>query len=93
MVFLLYIHLVHLILLLRLCVDLDDILEFCMTDCFMTTPFLLDYILHVYVGHTCILFTSKSLALIDSISLNCVFGWRLLLFVCSSTELVTRSKV
>ena len=77
MMFLLYIHLVHLILLLRLCVDLVDILVLYTIDCCMTTPLLLDYILNVYVGHTCIPFTSKSLVSIDSFSLYCVFDWRL----------------
>ena len=48
----LYIHLVHLIFLLRLCVDMDDILVLCMIDCCMTTHLLLDYMLIVYVGHT-----------------------------------------
>ena len=43
----LYIHLVHLIFPLRLCVDMDDILVLCMIDCCMTT-----YLLLVYVGHT-----------------------------------------
>ena len=33
----LYIHLVHLIFLLRLCVDMDDILVLCMIECCMTT--------------------------------------------------------
>ena len=46
------IHLIHLILLLRSCVDLDCILMFCMTDCCMTTLVLLDCMLHIYVGHT-----------------------------------------
>ena len=36
----LYIHLVHLIFLLRLCVDMDDILVLCMIDCCMTTQSL-----------------------------------------------------
>ena len=49
---LLYIHLVHLILLLRSCVDLDGILVLCMTNCCMTMPLLHDCMLHVYVGHT-----------------------------------------
>ena len=49
---LLYIHLVHLILLLRLHIDLDDIIVLCMTDRCMTTPLLLDYMLHVYVVYT-----------------------------------------
>ena len=50
----LYIHLIHLIFifLLRLCVDMDDILVFCMIDCCMTTHLLLDCMLLVYVGHT-----------------------------------------
>ena len=48
----LYIHLVHLIFMLRLCVDMDDILVFCMIDCCMTTHLLLDYMFLVYVGHT-----------------------------------------
>ena len=48
----LYIQFVHLIFLLRLCVDMDDILAFCMIDCCMTTHLLLDCMLHVYVGHT-----------------------------------------
>ena len=45
-------NLVHLIFLLRLCVDIDDILVLCMIDCCMTTHLLLDYMLLVYVGHT-----------------------------------------
>ena len=49
---LLYIHLVHLIFLLRLCVDMDDILVLCMIDCCMTTHLLLDCMVLVYVGHT-----------------------------------------
>ena len=48
----LYIQLIHLIFLLRLCVDMDDILVFCMIDCCMTTHLLLDCMLLVYVGHT-----------------------------------------
>ena len=48
----LYIHLVHLIFLLILCVDMDDILVLCMIDCCMTTHLLLDCMLLVYVGHT-----------------------------------------
>ena len=44
----LYIHLIHLILLLILCVDMNDILVLC-----MTASHLHDYTLHVYVGHTC----------------------------------------
>ena len=45
----LYIHLVHIIFLLRLCVNMDDILVLCMID--MTTHLLLDWMLLVYVGH------------------------------------------
>ena len=48
----LYIHLVDLIFLLRLCVVMDDILLLCMIDCCMTTHLLLDCMLLVYVGHT-----------------------------------------
>ena len=48
----LYIRLVHLIFLLRLCVDMDDILVLCMIYCCMTTHLLLDCMLLVYVGHT-----------------------------------------
>ena len=48
----LYIHLVHLIFLLRLFVDMNDILVLFMIDCCMTTHLLLDYMLLVYVGHT-----------------------------------------
>ena len=48
----LYIHFVHLIFLLRLCVDMDDILVLCMIDYYMTTHLLLDCMLLVYVGHT-----------------------------------------
>ena len=48
----LYIHLVHLIFLLRWCVNMDDILVLWMTNCCMTTHLLLDYMLLVYVGHT-----------------------------------------
>ena len=51
----LYIHLVHLIFLLRLCEDMDDILVLCMIDCCMTTHLLLNCMLLVYVGHTFIL--------------------------------------
>ena len=43
----LFFHLVHLIFLLRLCVDIYDILVLC-----MTTHLLLDCMLLVYVGHT-----------------------------------------
>ena len=48
----LYIHLVDLIFLLRLCVDIDNIFVLCMIDCCMTTQILLDCMLLVYVGHT-----------------------------------------
>ena len=49
---LLYTHHVHRILLLRWCVDMDDILMLCMIDYCMTTHLLLDCMLLVYVGHT-----------------------------------------
>ena len=45
---------VHLILMLRSCIDLDGILVLCMTNCCMTTPLLPDCMLHIYVRHTCI---------------------------------------
>ena len=45
-------NIVHLIFLLRLCVDMDDILVLCMIDCCMTTHLLLDCMLLVCVGHT-----------------------------------------
>ena len=50
----LYIHLVHLIFLLRLCVDMDDIHALCMTVCCLTTLLLHDCLSYVYVGCTCI---------------------------------------
>ena len=43
----LYIYLIHLIFLLRLCVDMDDILVLCMIDCCMTTHLLFDCMLLV----------------------------------------------
>ena len=49
---LLYIHLVHLILLFRSCVDMDGIYVLYMTNCCMTTTLLPDCMLYVYVGHT-----------------------------------------
>ena len=48
----LHIHLVDLIFMLRLCVDMDDILVLCMIDRCMITHLLLDCMLLVYVGHT-----------------------------------------
>ena len=48
----LYIHFVHLIFMLRWCVDMDDILVLCMIDFCMTTHLFLDCMLLVYVGHT-----------------------------------------
>ena len=48
----LYFHLVHFIFMLRVCVDMDDILVLCMIDYCMTTHLLLDCMLLVYVGHT-----------------------------------------
>ena len=42
----------HLVSLLRLCVDLDDMCVLCMTVCCMTTLLMLDRMLLVYVGHT-----------------------------------------
>ena len=63
----LYIHLVDLIFLLRLCVDMDDILVLCMIDCCMTTHLLLDCMLLVYVGHIYPLI-SNSLVSVDYVS-------------------------
>ena len=65
----LYIHLVHLIFLLRLCVDMDDILVLCLIDCCMTTHLLLDCMLIVYVGH---IFISPYLQL-PNLGRLCVF--------------------
>ena len=45
---------IHLVPLLRLCVDLDDMLVLCMIVCCMATLLMFDGMLHVYVGHTCI---------------------------------------
>ena len=47
-------HHVHLLLLLRLRVDMDDIPVLCMIVCCMTTFLLRDCLSHVYVGCTCI---------------------------------------
>ena len=78
---------------LRLCVDMDDILMLCMIDCCMTASHLLDCVLHVYVGHTCIYLTAKSLVSINLSLLFVCLIEDLLLLVCSLTNLVTRSKV
>ena len=78
---LLYNYLVHLILLLRPCVDLDGILVLCMTNCCMT-PLLLDCMLHVYLGHTCIPFISKSLVSVDLYFLVMCLVGDLLLISC-----------
>ena len=59
----------------------------------MTTPLLLDCMLHVYVGYTRIPFISKSLVLVDLYFLVMCLVGDLLLFACFSTKLVTRSKV
>ena len=75
------------------CVDLYDILVLCMTDSCMNTALLLDCMLRVYVGHTCIHFTSKSLVQLTLFLLIVCLVGDLLLLVCSSIELVTRSKV
>ena len=57
----LYTHHVHLILLLRLCVDMADTPALFMIFCCMTTFLLHDFLSHVYVGHTFIPFISDSL--------------------------------
>ena len=43
---------IHLVSLLRLCVDLDDMLVLCITFCCMTILLMLDRMLLVCVGHT-----------------------------------------
>ena len=63
----LYIHLVDLICMLRLFVDMDDILVLCMIDCCMTTHLLLNCMLLVYVGHIYPLI-SNSLVSVDYVS-------------------------
>ena len=63
-----YTHHVHLILLLRLCVDMDDILVLCMIDCCMTTHLLLDCMLLVYVGTHIYPLISNSLVSVDYVS-------------------------
>ena len=70
---LLYTHHVHLILLLRLCVDMDDTPALCMTVCCVTTFLLHDFLSHVYVGHTFIPFISDFLVSIDSVPFVVVF--------------------
>ena len=77
---------------LRLCVDLDDIVVLCMTDCCITASHLLDHVACLRGTHMYPLI-SKSLVLVDlSFLIMCLIE-DLLLLVCSSTELVTRSKV
>ena len=93
MLFLLYIYHDHLILLLRLCVDMDDIHVIFIIVCCMAASHPLDCILHVYVEHTYIPFISKSLVSANlSLLIVCLIR-DLLLLICSSIELVTRSKV
>ena len=69
----LYTRHVHLILLLRLCVDMDDTPTLCMTVCCMTTFLLHDFLPHVYVGHTFISFISDSLVSVDFVPFVFVF--------------------
>ena len=71
------------LLILFSCLDMDDILVLC-----MTASHLLDYMFHVYAGHTCISLVSVDLTFL----IVCLIG-DLLLLVCFSTELVTRIKV
>ena len=73
MLYLLHIHLVSL---LRLCVDFDDMSILGKIVCCLTTPLMFDCMLLVYAGHTCISFISL-LVLVDSVSLYCVFDKRL----------------
>ena len=89
---LLYTHHVHLILLLRLCVDMDDIPALCMTAYCMTT-----FLLHLLVACLCGVhmypLISKPLVSVDFVSLGFVFAvGDLLLIACFSTKLVTGSK-
>ena len=70
---LLYTHHVHLILLLRLCVDMDDTPTLSMTVCCMTTFLLHDFLSHVYVGHTFIPFISDSLVSVNFVPFVAVF--------------------
>ena len=71
--FLLYVHLAHLILLLRLCVDMDNIPALCMTVRCMTTFLMYDCLSHVHMYPL----ISKPLVSVDFVSLGFVFGWRL----------------
>ena len=70
---LLYTHHVHLILLLKLCVGMDDTPMFCMIVCFITTFLLYDLLSHVYVGHTFIPFISDSLVSVYFVPFVVVF--------------------
>ena len=70
---LLYTHHVHLILLLRLCVDMDDTPTLCMTIYCMAIFLLHDFLSHVYVGHTFIPFISESLVSVDFVPFIVVF--------------------
>ena len=45
---------IHLVSLLKLRLDLDDMLILCMAICCMITLLILDHMLFVCVGHTCI---------------------------------------
>ena len=67
----LYIHLVHLIFLLKLCVDMDDILMLCMIDCCMTTHLLLDCMLLCLCGTHIYPLISNSLVSVDYVSFCC----------------------
>ena len=73
MLFLLYIHLAHLILLLRLCIDMDDVHVLCMTDCCMTI--LIACYMSMWDTHVSPYLQILSLG--RSIFLDCVFDWRL----------------
>ena len=75
---LLYIHLVHLILLLRSCVDLDAILVICLTNCCMTLPFsyMIACCLSMWGTHVSPYLQTSSLGRL-CVSWFCVCSWRL----------------
>ena len=73
----LYIHLVHLIFLLRLCVDMDDIPAFCMTVCCMTTFLcMIAYRMSMWGAHVSPYLQTSSLGRL-CVSWFCVCCWRL----------------
>ena len=74
---LLYTHHVHLILLLRLCVDMDDIPVLCMTVCCMTTfPCMIACRMSIWGAHVSPYLQTSSLGRL-CVSWFCVCSWRL----------------